>query len=64
MTLGAINGVLGIFDVKASTLAALGIATEKHRGAVHMDASDFPALCIALMEHIEGVRVHVIKQAA
>lgn len=64
IVLGQINERLGIFDISARTLAALGIATEKHRGAVHMDASDFNAMCIALLEHIEGVRVHAIKQAA
>lgn len=64
MTLGAINALMGIFDVKATTLAALGIATEKHRGAVHMDASDFAGMCRALIEHIESVRDHAAKQAA
>ncbi len=64
MTLGQINALMGIFDVKATTLAALGIATEKHRGAVHMDACDFDAMCAELLEHIQGVREHVLKQAA
>lgn len=61
MTLGAINGLLGIFSISANTIAALGIATEKHRGAVHMDASDFDAMCVALVAHIEGVRAHVAE---
>ena len=61
MTLGAINTRLGVFEVKATTLAALGIATEKHRGAVHMDASDFCALCNGLIEHIQTVRDHAAK---
>ena len=64
MTLGQINALMGIFDVKATTLAALGIATEKYRGAVHMDACDFDAMCAELLEHIQGVREHVLKQAA
>ena len=61
MTLGTINALLGIFDVKASTLAALGIVTEKYRGAVHMDKSDFRALCDGLIEHIEAVRDHATQ---
>ena len=64
MTLGQINALMGIFDVKATTLAALGIATEKYRGAVHMDACDFDAMCAKLLEHIQGVREHALKQAA
>lgn len=64
MTLGVINAHLGIFDVKATTLAALGITTEKYRGAVHMNAGDFERLCEALIDHICNARDHAILQAA
>lgn len=61
ITLGAINERLGIFDVKASTLAAVGISAEKHRGAVHMDISDFDAFCVGLRDHIEAVRAQAAQ---
>lgn len=56
MTIGTINAALGLLKIDAETLAALGLVTERSRGAVHMAAADFAALCNGLIEHIQDVR--------
>ncbi|AOV00409.1 hypothetical protein JQN63_17870 [Delftia lacustris] len=56
LNIGQINKRLGIFDVKATTAAALGIPTVKDRSAVHLPASSFTDFCNGLIAHIADVR--------
>ncbi|QPR33385.1 hypothetical protein I6G96_20840 [Delftia acidovorans] len=56
LNIGQINKRLGIFDVKATTAAALGIPTVKDRSAVHLPASSFTDFCNGLIAHIIDVR--------
>lgn len=56
LNIGQINKRLGIFDVKATTAAALGIPTIKDRSAVHLPASSFKDFCNGLIAHIADVR--------
>jgi len=56
LNIGQINKRLGIFDVKATTAAALGIPTVKERSAVHLPASSFTDFCNGLIAHIIDVR--------
>ncbi len=56
LNIGQINKRLGIFDVKATTAAALGIPTVKDRSAVHLPASSFTEFCNGLIAHIADVR--------
>lgn len=56
LKLSDVNSRLGIVKADAGTLAAVGIQTAKERGAVHIAATDFRALCDGLIEHIQGVR--------
>lgn len=55
-TLGRINTLLAKLALNASNITDLGIATRKYRGAVHIEASQFTALCNALIVHVQGVR--------
>lgn len=56
LNIGQINKRLGIFDVKATTAAALGIPTVKDRAAVHIPANSFADFCNGLIAHITDVR--------
>ena len=61
MTIGAINAAMGLLKIDAETLTALGLVTERSRGAVHMAADDFTTLCNGLIEHIQDVRDSAAK---
>lgn len=61
MTIGAINAALGLLEIDAKTLVAVGIIIERSRGAVHMATEDFTALCNLLIAHIEDVRDSAAK---
>ncbi|WP_245587290.1 hypothetical protein [Comamonas composti] len=56
LKLGQINARLGIFEVNATTAAAVGVQTIKDRGAVHMPEASFTAFCNGLIAHITNVR--------
>lgn len=62
--LGDINAVLG-FTVSAEFLSSIGwnpVAKEKN--AMLYRASDFPAICESLVNHIDAVSIHGFKKAA
>ena len=62
LNIGQINKRLGIFDVRATTAAALGIPTVKDRSAVHLPASSFTDFCNGLIAHIADVRDSYLAQ--
>lgn len=56
LTIGEINARLKLMTIDAAKVAEHGITTRKHRGAVHIQASDFVLLCDKLSAHAIAVR--------
>lgn len=56
ITIGELNSRLKVFKVDASSLKALGITVRHNRGAVHMAAAGFRALCDKLLEHVNTLK--------
>ena len=55
MKLCDINATLAMLHVDGGNLIDLGIEPRKDRGAIHIDAADFPLLCSALVLHLHAL---------
>ncbi|CAM4308982.1 hypothetical protein COAQ111491_16430 [Comamonas aquatilis] len=55
MKLGEINAALSLLHIDDGNLVDLGIEPRKARGAIHIDAADFPLLCSALVLHLHAL---------
>ena len=55
MKLGEVNALLALLHVDGTNLVELGIEPRKGCSGIHIDSTDFPLLCAALVLHVHAV---------